>query len=152
LNKRSQWQFSIASFAVLKCKEIIFGNHWFLFEENRCDLLDLILILCLPSLRFQVCDCRVITRFKSRTIRIGAEMMTAETSVVDLDRVLAQDVEGTQVRELQKKLVDAAEQCRFRLDHGVSPEEAKRLNAMMTACSAGLGLLPALWQTQQERK
>jgi Cu/Ag efflux pump CusA len=79
-------------------------------------------------------------------------MMTAETSVVELDRVLAQDVEGIQVQALQQKLVETAEQCRFRLDRGVSPEEAKRLNAMMAACSAGLGLLPALWQTQQERK
>ncbi len=79
-------------------------------------------------------------------------MMTAETSVVELDRVLAQDVEGIQVQALQQTLVDTAEQCRFRLDHGVTPEEAKRLNAMLAACSAGLGLLPAIWQTQQERK
>ncbi|MGI9420109.1 MAG: hypothetical protein ACR2RA_19975 [Geminicoccaceae bacterium] len=49
-------------------------------------------------------------------------------------------------------MADAAEHCRSTLDHGVAPEEAKRLNAMMAACSAGLGLLPALWQTQQERK
>lgn len=79
-------------------------------------------------------------------------MMTAETSVVELDRILAQDVEGFQVQALQQKLVDMTEQCRFRLDQGVTPEEAKYLNAMMSACSAGLGLLPAIWQAQQERK
>lgn len=78
-------------------------------------------------------------------------MMSGEMSIVDLDQVLARDTEGVQVQALQQKLIGAAEQCRFRLDHGVTPEEAKRLNAMMAACSAGLGLLSALWQTQQER-
>ncbi|MEZ5932774.1 MAG: EscE/YscE/SsaE family type III secretion system needle protein co-chaperone [Alphaproteobacteria bacterium] len=77
--------------------------------------------------------------------------MSEQMSIVELDQVLAQDVEGVQVQAMQRKLVDAAEHCRLQLDHGVTPEEAKRLNAMMAACSAGLGLLPALWQTQQER-
>ena len=79
-------------------------------------------------------------------------MTTEHFSIVELDQVLAQDVGGDQVQALQKTLIDASEQCRLRLDHGVAPEDAKRLNAMMAACSAGLGLLPALWQTQQERK
>ncbi|MEM7042024.1 MAG: hypothetical protein AAF543_04350 [Pseudomonadota bacterium] len=78
-------------------------------------------------------------------------MMSAQFPIVEIDQVLAQDADGGKVRSLQKSLVDVAEQCRLRLDEGVSPEEAKRLNAMMAACSAGLGLLPALWQTQQER-
>ncbi len=79
-------------------------------------------------------------------------MVAEHFSIVELDQILAEDVGGDQVRTLQKTLVNAAEQCRLRLDHGVAPEEAKRLNAMMSAYSAGLGLLPALWQTQQERK
>lgn len=79
-------------------------------------------------------------------------MISDQMSIVELDQVLARDVEGVQVQALQKTLVDAAEQCRLSLDHGVAPEQARRLNAMMAACSAGLGLLPALWQTQQERK
>ena len=78
-------------------------------------------------------------------------MTTEAFSIVELDQILAKDVGGDHVRTLQKTLVDAAEQCRSRLDHGVAPDEAKRLNAMMAAYSAGLGLLPALWQTQQER-
>lgn len=78
-------------------------------------------------------------------------MMTGETSVVELDKVLTQDADGSQVQMLQAKLATMMDECRFRLDRGVSPEEAKRLNAMMAACSAALGLLPALWQTQQER-
>jgi hypothetical protein len=72
-------------------------------------------------------------------------------AIVELDQVLAQDTEGEQVQALHKKLVDAAEQCRARLDQGVAPDEAKRLNALMGAFSAGLGLLPALWHAQQER-
>ena len=79
-------------------------------------------------------------------------MVTEHSSIVELDQVLAEDVGGDQVQALQKALIGAAEQCRLRLDHGVAPNEAKRLNAMMSAYSAGLGLLPALWQTQQERK
>ncbi len=78
-------------------------------------------------------------------------MMKGETSVVELDKVLAQDVDGSHVQVLQTKLDTMMEECRFRLDQGVAPEEAKRLSAMMAACSAALGLLPALWQTQQER-
>lgn len=79
--------------------------------------------------------------------------MTSDNfAIVELDRQLALDAGGTQVQALQKTLVDAAEQCRARLDDGVAPEEARRLNAMMAAYSAGLGLLPALWQAQQERK
>lgn len=79
-------------------------------------------------------------------------MVAEHFSIVELDQVLAQDVGGDHVRALQKTLIDAAEQCRLKLDHGVAPDEAKRLNVMMSAYSAGLGLLPALWQTQQERK
>ncbi len=79
-------------------------------------------------------------------------MVAEHFSIVELDQVLAEDVRGDQVQMLQKTLADAAEQCRLRLDHGVAPNEAKKLNAMMSAYSAGLGLLPALWQTQQERK
>ena len=78
-------------------------------------------------------------------------MMSAQFPIVELDQVLAQDADGGKVQSLQKSLVEAAEQCRLRLDQGVSPDEARRLNAMMAACSAGLGLLPVLWQTQQER-
>lgn len=79
-------------------------------------------------------------------------MVAEHFSIVELDQVLAQDVGGDQVQALQQNLIGAAEQCRLRLDHGVAPDEAKRLNAMMSAYSAGLGLLPVLWQTQQERK
>lgn len=89
--------------------------------------------------------------FKLQAIQRVDVMKTEHFSIVELDQVLAQDTEGSEVQTLQKTLVDAAEHCRSRLDHGVSPEEAKRLNAMMAACSSGLGLLPALWQTQQER-
>ncbi len=78
-------------------------------------------------------------------------MVPEHFSIVELDQILAEDVGGDQVQTLQKTLINAAEQCRLRLDHGVAPDEAKRLNAMMSAYSAGLGLLPALWQTQQER-
>ena len=78
-------------------------------------------------------------------------MTREQFSIVELDQVLAKDVRGDQVQALQKTLVDAAERCRLQMDHGVAPEEAKRLNVMMAACSAGLGLLPALWQAQQER-
>ena len=79
-------------------------------------------------------------------------MTTEQFPIVELDQILAEDVGGDQVLALQKSLVDAAEHCRLRLDRGVAPEEAKRLNAMMAAYSAGLGLLPALWQTQHEGK
>ena len=78
-------------------------------------------------------------------------MLAEHFSIVELDQVLAEDM-GGQVQALQQTLIAAAERCRLRLDHGVAPDEAKRLNAMMSAYSAGLGLLPALWQTQQERK
>ncbi len=78
-------------------------------------------------------------------------MVSEHFSIVELDQVLAEDVGGDQVQALQKALIGAAEQCRLRLGHGVAPDEAKRLNAMMSAYSAGLGLLPALWQAQQER-
>lgn len=79
-------------------------------------------------------------------------MTTDQFAIVELDQILAQDMGGDQVQALQKTLADAAEQCRMRLDDGVAPDEAKRLNAMMAAYSAGLSLLPALWQAQQERK
>lgn len=78
-------------------------------------------------------------------------MKTEPFAIVDLDVLLAEDTGGERVQALQKTLVDAAEQCRNRLDRGVAPSEAKRLNAMMGAFSASLGLLPALWQIQQER-
>jgi hypothetical protein len=77
---------------------------------------------------------------------------TDRFAIVGLDQLLARDSAGGQVQALQKKLADAVEQCRSSLDGGVAPEEAKRLNAMMAACNASLGLLPALWQAQQERK
>lgn len=70
---------------------------------------------------------------------------------VDLDRQLAQDFGGDRAIALQKQLSEGAEQCRKRLDHGVPPDEAKRLSAMITAYNAGLSILPALWQAQQER-
>lgn len=79
-------------------------------------------------------------------------MTPDQFAIVELDRQLALDVGGGQVQALQKTLVDAAEQCRMRLNDGVAPEEAKRLNALMAAYTAGHGLLPALWQAQQERK
>ena len=78
-------------------------------------------------------------------------MTTNSFAIVELDQLLAQDKEGLEVQALQKKLVDAAEECRSRLDQGVAPDEAKRLSALMGAFTAGLGLLPALWQAQQER-
>ena len=78
-------------------------------------------------------------------------MTTEPFAIVELDELLAQDTDGHHVQALQKKLVDAAEACRSRLDQGVAPDEAKRLNALMGAFAAGLGLLPALWQAQQER-
>ncbi len=78
-------------------------------------------------------------------------MAAEHFSIVELDQVLAEDVGGGQVQALQQILIDAAEQCRLLLNYGVAPDEAKRLNAAMAAYSAGLGLLPALWQTQQER-
>lgn len=81
----------------------------------------------------------------------GSVMISGNSPIVDLDQVLAQDMEGVQVQALQGKLTDAAEQCRLRLDHGVAPEDAKRLSAMMAACSAGLSLLPTIWHIQQER-
>ena len=79
-------------------------------------------------------------------------MTSDDFAIVELDRQLASDAGGTQVQALQKTLIDASEQCRARLDDGVAPEEARRLNAMMAAYSAGLSLLPELWQAQQERK
>jgi len=74
---------------------------------------------------------------------------TEPFAIVELDQLLAQDSEGHQVQGLQQKLVNSAEQCRARLDQGVAPDEAKRLNALMGAFTAGLGLLPALWHAQQ---
>lgn len=79
-------------------------------------------------------------------------MTREQIAIADLDEVLAADMSGDRVRGLQKTLVDAAEHCRSKLDHGVTPDEARRMNALMAACSAGLGLLPALWHIQQERK
>ena len=78
--------------------------------------------------------------------------MMSSFAIVELDQLLAEDKDGGRVQALQKTLVDAAEQCRLKLDSGVSPQEAKHLTAMTSACNAGSNLLPTLWQAQQERK
>ncbi|MGI9435279.1 MAG: hypothetical protein ACR2Q4_10705 [Geminicoccaceae bacterium] len=78
-------------------------------------------------------------------------MSDDEFAIVELDRQLAEDFGGSRVIALQKQLSESAEQCRIRLDSGVGPDEATRLNVLIAAYSAGLSILPSLWHAQQER-
>ena len=71
--------------------------------------------------------------------------------MVDLDRKFAEDPDGKALQEARNQLDAAASACRDALNAGVTPDEAKRLGALLAAFGTGMNLLPGLWHVQQER-
>lgn len=78
-------------------------------------------------------------------------MIKNDLAFVDVDRTLAKDASGSELRKLRAQLSRGEERCRSALDSGVAPAEAERLNVLIAAYAAGSGLLTTLWQIHQRR-
>lgn len=77
-------------------------------------------------------------------------MADANLKFADIERELAADRDGKRLYALRERLRASGERCRARLDKGVPPDRALRLEALLSAYRAGEALLPQLWKIQQQ--
>ena len=72
-------------------------------------------------------------------------MSEQELDIIEIDRRLAEDPSGVQLRALIDRLVAGKGRVVQALDRGVSTDEYARLSSLSQAYDAGVDALPKLW-------
>jgi hypothetical protein len=76
-------------------------------------------------------------------------MTESRIAFVELDQQLARDHGGAALQRLRQRMLTNREKCRSALRAGLAAQDAKHVEAIMSAYDAASALLPVLWRAQQ---
>ena len=77
--------------------------------------------------------------------------MTETTKIFDLETQLADDADGTLLREIKDSLTTEFSEVRRHIDAGVTPEEFKSFNEYSAALQAANNVLEKVWKNEHKR-
>ncbi|MDO5621563.1 MAG: EscE/YscE/SsaE family type III secretion system needle protein co-chaperone [Paracoccus sp. (in: a-proteobacteria)] len=77
-------------------------------------------------------------------------MSDRNIEIVELDRRLANDPDGAELRRLTERLTVGKGRVTMEMGRGVSTDEYARLSLLAQAYDAGIDALPKLWATINE--